>query len=87
MLSRSGSESAASLAVVLDNVDTVSRDLLVVLVENMCGLDDDSYVLEVIWERNTAVVTFSRPAGRRRHRTGSLAVRCVQRHVQTGVKF
>ena len=68
-MSRSGAESEAGVGAVLENVGAnVSRDLLVMLVEHMSGLADSSYVLEVIWERNVAVVTFGRAAGRRRRR-------------------
>lgn len=60
------SESIQSVAVVLDNVvDSMSRDLLSMLVENISGLDESGYSLEIIWETNRAVVTFSSPAGRK----------------------
>uniref|UniRef100_A0A8C6U5I6 Macro domain-containing protein n=1 Tax=Neogobius melanostomus TaxID=47308 RepID=A0A8C6U5I6_9GOBI len=36
----------------------LSRDLLCVLVENLSGLEEGEYELELIWERSVAVVTF-----------------------------
>ncbi|XP_078027150.1 protein mono-ADP-ribosyltransferase PARP14-like isoform X4 [Epinephelus lanceolatus] len=57
------SASAQSVSVVLDNVsDNMSRDLLCMLVENVSGLDESGYSLEIIWETNRAVVTFNKPA-------------------------
>lgn len=41
------------------------RDLLSMLVENVSGLDESNYGLEIIWEINKAVVTFNRPVGKR----------------------
>lgn len=61
----SESEGIQNMAVVLDNVSyNMSRDLLSMLVENMMGLDDSDYNLEIIWEKNAAVITFRRPSGR-----------------------
>ncbi|XP_062272834.1 protein mono-ADP-ribosyltransferase PARP14-like isoform X3 [Scomber scombrus] len=52
-----------SVSVVLDNVSgQMPRNLLLMLVEHISGLDDSSYSLEIIWETNQAVVTFSSPA-------------------------
>ncbi|KAL7391183.1 hypothetical protein ABVT39_005598 [Epinephelus coioides] len=57
------SASAQSVSVVLDNVsDNMSRDLLCMLVENVSGLDESGYSLEIIWETNRAVITFNKPA-------------------------
>ncbi|TDH12644.1 hypothetical protein EPR50_G00049200 [Perca flavescens] len=57
------SESVQSVAVVLDNVsDSMSTDILSMLVENISGLDESCYSLEIIWETNRAVVTFTNPA-------------------------
>ncbi|XP_068559360.1 protein mono-ADP-ribosyltransferase PARP14-like [Cebidichthys violaceus] len=57
------SESVQSVAVVLDNVtDDMPRDLLSMLVENVSGLDDNCFSLEIIWESNRAVITFNQPA-------------------------
>lgn len=62
---RSESEGVQNMAVVLDNVSyNMSRDLLSMLVENMMGLDDRDYSLEIIWENNAAVITFRIPSGR-----------------------
>lgn len=62
---RSASKSVQSDGVVLDNVvDNTQRDMLSMLVENMLSLDDGGYSLEIIWETNNAVITFSSPAGR-----------------------
>ncbi|XP_020792036.2 LOW QUALITY PROTEIN: protein mono-ADP-ribosyltransferase PARP14-like [Boleophthalmus pectinirostris] len=38
--------------------EDMSRDLLCVLVENVCGLEETEYDLELIWELSVAVVTF-----------------------------
>ncbi|XP_026198204.1 protein mono-ADP-ribosyltransferase PARP14-like isoform X2 [Anabas testudineus] len=57
------SESSQSVAVVLENVtDNMSREILSILVENISGLDDNSFSLEIIWESDSAVVTFNNPA-------------------------
>lgn len=61
--------SVQSVAVVLENVDSMSRDLLSMLVENISGLEDSAYSLEIIWETNRAVITFNSPAGRKEHKT------------------
>uniref|UniRef100_A0A3Q3GV61 Poly [ADP-ribose] polymerase n=1 Tax=Labrus bergylta TaxID=56723 RepID=A0A3Q3GV61_9LABR len=53
------SESIQSFSVVLDNVGSnMSRDLLLMLVETISGLDDSFYSLEIIVESDRAVVTF-----------------------------
>ncbi|XP_031164633.1 protein mono-ADP-ribosyltransferase PARP14-like isoform X3 [Sander lucioperca] len=60
---KSKEESVQSVAVVLDNVsDNMSTDMLSMLVENISGLDESCYSLEIIWETNRAVVTFTKPA-------------------------
>ncbi|XP_030579266.1 protein mono-ADP-ribosyltransferase PARP14-like isoform X2 [Archocentrus centrarchus] len=57
------SESSKSCSVVLENVaDDMSTDLLSMLVESVSGLDENSYSMEIIWESNSVVVTFSSPA-------------------------
>ncbi|XP_041855414.1 protein mono-ADP-ribosyltransferase PARP14-like isoform X2 [Melanotaenia boesemani] len=57
------SGSALTSAVVLENVThSMSRDLLMMLVENISGLDENAFSLEIIWEANKAVVIFSSPA-------------------------
>uniref|UniRef100_A0A3Q1ECK2 Macro domain-containing protein n=1 Tax=Acanthochromis polyacanthus TaxID=80966 RepID=A0A3Q1ECK2_9TELE len=54
----------SSAAVVLENVpDGMSRDLLSMLVENVSGVDENGYSLEMILESSRAVVTFSSPQG------------------------
>ncbi|XP_032372441.1 protein mono-ADP-ribosyltransferase PARP14 isoform X1 [Etheostoma spectabile] len=59
---KSQEESVQSVAVVLDNVsDSMSPDMLSMLVENISGLDESCYSLEIIWETNRAVVTFNKP--------------------------
>lgn len=66
----SDSESSQSCAVVLENVtDNMSTDLLSMLVENICRLDENGYSMERILESNKAVVTFSSPAGRKQTAT------------------
>ncbi|KAI3372978.1 hypothetical protein L3Q82_023420, partial [Scortum barcoo] len=58
------SESVQSVAVVLDNVnDNMSKDLLAMMVENVSGLDESDFSLEIIWETSRAVVKFTSPAG------------------------
>lgn len=48
----------------LENVpDDMSRDVLMMLLENISGSDENSYSLEIIWEFNRAVVTFNKPEG------------------------
>lgn len=65
-MSLSESEAASSIAIVLAEVKSdMSRDLLSMLVENVSGLDESNYSLEIIWETNKAVVTFNRPVGKR----------------------
>ncbi|KAI3372164.1 hypothetical protein L3Q82_007017 [Scortum barcoo] len=55
-------ESVQSVAVVLDNVnDNMSKDLLAMMVENVSGLDESDFSLEIIWETSRAVVKFTSP--------------------------
>ncbi|KAI3372981.1 hypothetical protein L3Q82_023426 [Scortum barcoo] len=57
-------ESVQSVAVVLDNVnDNMSKDLLAMMVENVSGLDESDFSLEIIWETSRAVVKFTSPTG------------------------
>ncbi|XP_034396584.1 protein mono-ADP-ribosyltransferase PARP14-like [Cyclopterus lumpus] len=57
------SERVLSVSVVLDNVShDTTRDLLAMLVENISGLDEGHFGLEIIWESSRAVVTFKQPA-------------------------
>ncbi|XP_071380642.1 protein mono-ADP-ribosyltransferase PARP14-like [Centroberyx affinis] len=70
-----------SLAVVLDNVsDSMSRDLLSMLVENVSGLDESGYSLEIIWEANRAVVSFNNPTDVERFLTVSQSSMKLQKH-------
>ena len=56
--------SPQSSAVVLERVpESMSRDLLLLLVETISGLEEDNFSLEVISETNRAVVTFNNPKG------------------------
>ncbi|XP_026198211.1 protein mono-ADP-ribosyltransferase PARP14-like [Anabas testudineus] len=74
-------DSVQSVAVVLENVPDVpdvSRDVLMMLVENTLGLDERDYTLEIIWESNTAVVTFSKPEDVERFLTESQV--CMKKH-------
>lgn len=65
-VSLSESEAVSGIAIVLAKVKSdMSRDLLSMLVENVSGLDESDYSLEIIWEINKAVVTFNRPVGKR----------------------
>uniref|UniRef100_A0A8D3B322 Poly [ADP-ribose] polymerase n=1 Tax=Scophthalmus maximus TaxID=52904 RepID=A0A8D3B322_SCOMX len=60
-----------SAAVVLHNVsDAMSRDLLLILVENVSGFDASGFSLELIRESNRAVVAFNKPAGKTRRTSG-----------------
>lgn len=72
------SESPQITGVLLENVpDRMSRDVLSMLVENTLGLDESNYSLEIIWESSTAVVTFSKPEGRKQvtvTKTGHISV-------------
>uniref|UniRef100_UPI003AAA2BFC protein mono-ADP-ribosyltransferase PARP14-like n=1 Tax=Centroberyx gerrardi TaxID=166262 RepID=UPI003AAA2BFC len=74
-------QAVQSLSVVLDNVsDSMSRDLLSMLVENVSGLDESGYSLEIIWEANRAVVTFNNPTDVERFLTVSQSSMKLQRH-------
>ncbi|XP_033829096.1 protein mono-ADP-ribosyltransferase PARP14-like [Periophthalmus magnuspinnatus] len=55
--SSSGSDARCSVALGPVSEGT-SRDLLCVLVENVCKLEEEQYDLELIWESSVAVVTF-----------------------------
>ncbi|MEQ2215243.1 hypothetical protein XENOCAPTIV_029545 [Xenoophorus captivus] len=62
----SDSESDLSAAAVLENIsENLSKDFLQMLVESISGLEENDFSLEIIWESNMAVVTFSSPAGRK----------------------
>ncbi|XP_040897571.1 protein mono-ADP-ribosyltransferase PARP14-like isoform X2 [Toxotes jaculatrix] len=77
----SDSESVPCVAVLLENVsDNMCRDLLSMLVENISGLDDGSFSLEIIWESNRAVVTFNKPADAERFLAVSQTSRKMQKH-------
>ncbi|MEQ2268417.1 hypothetical protein XENORESO_014760 [Xenotaenia resolanae] len=57
------SESDLSAAAVLENIsENLSKDFLQMLVESISGLEENDFSLEIIWESNMAVVTFSSPA-------------------------
>ncbi|KAM3868382.1 protein mono-ADP-ribosyltransferase PARP14-like [Diretmus argenteus] len=74
-------ESVQSFAVVLDNVsESMSRDLLSMLVENIALLDENSYSLEIIWEAARAVVTFNNPRDGESFFTASQNSTKLQRH-------
>ncbi|XP_076587780.1 protein mono-ADP-ribosyltransferase PARP14-like [Chaetodon auriga] len=74
------SESVQSAAVVLDNIMDMSRELLSMLVENISGLDESDYSLEIIWETNRAVVTFNSPADVEKFLTVKQSSQKLQRH-------
>ncbi|XP_074526876.1 protein mono-ADP-ribosyltransferase PARP14-like [Halichoeres trimaculatus] len=77
-------EPAQSLSVVLDNVvDTMSRDLLLMLVENVSGLDERHYSLEIITESDRAVVTFQSSAGVEKFLAVSQSSQKLQKHKVT----
>uniref|UniRef100_A0A3P9H6L6 Poly [ADP-ribose] polymerase n=1 Tax=Oryzias latipes TaxID=8090 RepID=A0A3P9H6L6_ORYLA len=51
-------------AVVLENVsEETSRDVLMMLVENISGVEEEDFSLEIHLESNSAVVTFNNPTG------------------------
>ncbi|KAL0994160.1 hypothetical protein UPYG_G00118530 [Umbra pygmaea] len=53
-------ESPQSSSVVLEKVpENVSREMLVMLVESISQFEEDSFTMEVIIEKNTAVLTFN----------------------------
>lgn len=55
-------EPCGSCSVALGPVpEKTPRDLLCVLVENVSGLEESGFELELIWEKQTAVVTFADP--------------------------
>ncbi|XP_038559138.1 protein mono-ADP-ribosyltransferase PARP14-like isoform X2 [Micropterus salmoides] len=72
--------SVQSVAVVLENVDSMSRDLLSMLVENISGLEDSAYSLEIIWETNRAVITFNSPADVEKFLTVSQSSQKLQKY-------
>ncbi|XP_017345057.1 protein mono-ADP-ribosyltransferase PARP14 [Ictalurus punctatus] len=52
-----------SKAVVLEKMpENFTREVLMILVDSICGLSDNEYFLELISESNTAVVTFNDPS-------------------------
>ncbi|XP_053501931.1 protein mono-ADP-ribosyltransferase PARP14-like [Ictalurus furcatus] len=52
-----------SKAVVLEKMpENFTREVLMILVDSICGLSDNEYFLELIPESNTAVVTFNDPS-------------------------
>lgn len=60
------SEADSRTAIVFGNIErNMSRDLLSMLVENVSGLDESKYSLEIIWEASAAVATFNVPAGQK----------------------
>ncbi|CAJ1069628.1 protein mono-ADP-ribosyltransferase PARP14-like isoform X2 [Xyrichtys novacula] len=73
-----------SLSVVLDNVvDATPRDLLQMLVENVSGVDDSFFDLEIILESSKAVVTFKRPADAEKFLTVSQSNQKLQKYKLT----
>ncbi|XP_075881704.1 protein mono-ADP-ribosyltransferase PARP14-like isoform X2 [Nelusetta ayraudi] len=57
------SEADSRTAIVFGNIQSnMSRDLLSMFVENVSGLNESKYSLEIIWEANAAVATFNVPA-------------------------
>uniref|UniRef100_A0A3Q1FWA0 Poly [ADP-ribose] polymerase n=1 Tax=Acanthochromis polyacanthus TaxID=80966 RepID=A0A3Q1FWA0_9TELE len=79
--SAADTDDCSSAAVVLENVpDGMSRDLLSMLVENVSGVDENGYSLEMILESSRAVVTFSSPQGTDRFLSESRTSTKVQKH-------
>lgn len=53
-----------SNAVVLENIaDHMNQDVLTLLVENVSGLSENDFSMELIPELQAAVVTFKNPSG------------------------
>uniref|UniRef100_A0AAZ3PE84 Macro domain-containing protein n=1 Tax=Oncorhynchus tshawytscha TaxID=74940 RepID=A0AAZ3PE84_ONCTS len=72
--------SPQSSAVVLERVpENMSRDLLLLLVETISGLEEDNFSLEVISETNRAVVTFNNPKDVERFLTESKSNKSFQK--------
>ncbi|XP_060895176.1 protein mono-ADP-ribosyltransferase PARP14-like [Labrus mixtus] len=81
-------ESIQSFSVVLDNVGSnMSRDLLLMLVETISGLDDSFYSLEIILESNRAVVTFKSPTDVEKFLTVSQTSQKLKKHKLTAWKL
>lgn len=80
----SDSKSAPGATVVLGNINNTSKDLLSMLVENISGLDESCWKLEIIWESNKAVVTFNNAAGRK-HDSNTKSCSSKQHHKHTTV--
>lgn len=58
-------ELPARTCVLLENVGKEQHvEMLSLLVENISALKENSYSLEILQERNAAVISFSSPAGR-----------------------
>ncbi|CAB1338931.1 unnamed protein product [Coregonus sp. 'balchen'] len=56
------------------------RDLLVLLVENISGLEEDNFSLEIIRETNIAVVTFNKPNDAEQFLTNSKSNKHFMKH-------
>ncbi|KAM7019145.1 protein mono-ADP-ribosyltransferase PARP14-like [Tautogolabrus adspersus] len=81
-------EPIQSFSVVLDNVGSnMSRDLLLMLVENISGLDDSFYSLEIIVESNRAVITFNSPTDVEKFLAVSQTSQKLQKHKLTAWKL
>ncbi|CAB1332829.1 unnamed protein product [Coregonus sp. 'balchen'] len=73
-------ECPQSSAVVLQRVpESMSRDMLLLLVETISGLEEDNFSLEVISETKTAVVTFNNPKDVERFLTESKSNKSFQK--------
>ncbi|KAG9331332.1 hypothetical protein JZ751_019498 [Albula glossodonta] len=56
-------EPAQSRVVVLENVpEQLNKELLAILVENICNVKEDGFFLEMIWDIDVAVVSFHHPS-------------------------
>ncbi|XP_024120294.1 protein mono-ADP-ribosyltransferase PARP14, partial [Oryzias melastigma] len=68
-------------AVVLENVaDGMSRDVLMMLVENISGVDEKDIRLEIFCESNRAVVTFNNPTDAEKFLSVSQNNKKLQKH-------
>ncbi|XP_047448843.1 protein mono-ADP-ribosyltransferase PARP14-like isoform X2 [Mugil cephalus] len=77
---KEGSKSAPGATVVLENINNTSRDLLLMLVENISGQDESCWRLEIIWESNKAVVTFNEAADAEKFLTVSQTSKKLQKY-------
>ncbi|KAI4878324.1 hypothetical protein NFI96_031569 [Prochilodus magdalenae] len=77
---RSGDSSRSGAVVLEDLPDNFSKDVLVLLVENIGGVSEEEYFLEMISGLNVAVVTFNDPYVAEKFLTESTTNKKFQQH-------